>query len=101
VDAFHSDDKFSTIQNQYKKGDMSAERFLSAQVGVTSLELNWGDEHLDQFYSELDQILEADCSTNRAYEENLGDIKRELVRDVDKIDEITHLCREYRGGDDL
>ena len=97
MDAFHSDDKFTKTQNQYKNGEMSAERFLSAQVGVTSLNMEWEDDYLAQFYSELDEVLETDCSSEQAYEENFDSIKRELVRDVDKVDDITRLCRNYRG----
>ena len=77
---------------------MSAERFLSAQLEVTLLELKWEDDYFAQFYSELDEVLETDCSSEQAYEDNFDIVKRELVRDVDKVDDITRLCRNYRGG---
>jgi len=75
---------------------MSAERFLHAQIGTTSLRLEYKGEYLEEFYLELNQVLETDCGSKETYETNLDEIKEELVREVDKVDDISELCRKYR-----
>lgn len=99
MDAFRSDDTVQTDQN-LENLNRSAESFLNSTVLGAAYNREEGDNYDSSFFSELDEIFEADCDSYEIYKHNFDEIKQEL--DEEKAEMITALYRHYsNGGDEL
>ena len=92
MDAFHSNDSTEKIQN-LENLNGSVDSFLNCTILGAAHDKDAENNYDSEMFSELDEILDLDCSNYKSYKTNLDQIKHEL--NEEKVEEIRGLYREY------